>query len=202
MWAARPSNVAWRRIVMTGPFPRRPGATPMDCRTSSAQLKARASWRNDTNRGSRSIGSIYVNSSRYANWLADAAGVPFVSSSLGPDQPARELFLNDPGGLSDVRGRDDNRIDHTDRTPARQVDARARARIEDAPARGLSLPRGEQRERVEFRGRKYALNGSETRGVSDGRGLSRRVTRATFAHDRRSTRSRAATGVTSPSRAW
>jgi hypothetical protein len=44
-----------------------------------------------------------------------------------------------------------------------QADPRSQERIDDLASRGLTLPRGDQRERVSCRGREYSLNGSETR---------------------------------------
>jgi hypothetical protein len=60
-------------------------------------------------------------------------------------------------------GRDDDRNDVSDRTPERRTADRTRTRSDDMAARGLSLPGGEEREPVEFRGRTYSLNGAETR---------------------------------------
>ena len=64
--------------------------------------------------------------------------------------------------------RDDDRLDHADRAPDRQPDTRARTQQspDEVAARWLSLPRGEDRERVEFRDREYSLNGSETRALA------------------------------------
>jgi hypothetical protein len=65
------------------------------------------------------------------------------------------------------RGRDDDdRIDHTDRAPDRRDERPLSARAEDIAREGLTLPRGEARERVEFRDREYSLNGSETRALA------------------------------------
>jgi hypothetical protein len=60
-------------------------------------------------------------------------------------------------------GRDDERSDVVDRAPEWRAEARTLTQSEDITARGLSLPRGEEREPVEFRGRTYSLNGAETR---------------------------------------
>jgi hypothetical protein len=60
-------------------------------------------------------------------------------------------------------GRDDDRNDVIDRTPERGSGNRTPTRSDDIAARGLSLPRGEEREPVEFRGRTYSLDGAETR---------------------------------------
>jgi len=62
--------------------------------------------------------------------------------------------------------RDDDRADSFDRTPDRQVRDRPHTRPDDAAARGLTLPRGEDREAVAFQGREYLLNGSETRSLA------------------------------------
>jgi hypothetical protein len=64
------------------------------------------------------------------------------------------------------RGLDDERVDLIDRTPERSVDRRPDARAQDVPMEGLDLPRGEERERFEFRGREYSLNGSEIRALA------------------------------------
>jgi hypothetical protein len=73
-------------------------------------------------------------------------------------------------------GRDDDRTDVRDagfreadvvRTPPERSVARERAEPEeDVFTRGLALPRGDERERVEFRDRTYALSGSETRALA------------------------------------
>ena len=62
--------------------------------------------------------------------------------------------------------RDDDRAGLVDRVPTRTVDDRAPTRSGEVFARGVTLPRGEERERVEFRGRSYFLNGSETRALA------------------------------------
>ena len=63
--------------------------------------------------------------------------------------------------------RDDDRAGLVDRTPTRTLDDRAPTRSGEVFARDVTLPRGEERERVEFRGRGYFfLNGSETRALS------------------------------------
>jgi hypothetical protein len=41
--------------------------------------------------------------------------------------------------------------------------------------RGLTLPRGEERERIEFRGREYSLNGAESRVLATVGALSRAI---------------------------
>ena len=64
------------------------------------------------------------------------------------------------------RGLDDGRGDLTDRTPDRSVDRLPAERSQNVPMEGLDLPRGEERERFEFRGREYSLNGSETRALA------------------------------------
>jgi hypothetical protein len=64
------------------------------------------------------------------------------------------------------RGRDDDRSEPTDRGPDRQVRDRPHTRPDEVAARGLTLPRGEEREVVAFRGREYSLNGSETRTLA------------------------------------
>jgi hypothetical protein len=64
------------------------------------------------------------------------------------------------------RGLDDERVDLTDRTPERSVDRRPDAHAADVPMDGLDLPRGEERERFDFRDREYSLNGSETRALA------------------------------------
>ncbi len=48
--------------------------------------------------------------------------------------------------------------------------------------RGLRLPRGEERERVEHRGREYSLNGAETRALATV-GAFRVVSPSNFAHN-------------------
>ncbi len=62
--------------------------------------------------------------------------------------------------------RDDDRTEPTDRAPERQARDQPRSRAEDVAARDFALPRGEAREVVQFRGREYALNGSETRALA------------------------------------
>ena len=64
------------------------------------------------------------------------------------------------------RGLDDERVDLIDRTPERSVDRRSSAHAEDVPMEGLDLPRGDERERFEFRDHEYSLNGSETRALA------------------------------------
>jgi hypothetical protein len=59
--------------------------------------------------------------------------------------------------------RADDRSDVIDRAPERRAADRAPTRSDDIAARGLSLPRGEEREPIEFRSRTYSLNGAETR---------------------------------------
>ena len=58
------------------------------------------------------------------------------------------------------RGLDEHRS--SDRTPDR-VDDRGGRFGKGAFDRGLTLPRDEARERIEFRGREYSLNGAESR---------------------------------------
>ena len=77
--------------------------------------------------------------------------------------------------------RDDDRANFVDRAPTPTFDHRA-SRIDDVPADGLSLPRGEERDRVEHRGREYSLNGSETRALSTV-GAFRVVSPDDFGHD-------------------
>lgn len=62
--------------------------------------------------------------------------------------------------------RDDDRAPTTDRAPDRQVADRPHPRADEVAARGLTLPRGDQREVLAFRGREYSLNGSETRALA------------------------------------
>jgi hypothetical protein len=57
-------------------------------------------------------------------------------------------------------------LERSDRAPEGQTVALTPVRPEDLPARQLSLPRGEDRERVEVRGREYTLNGAETRTLA------------------------------------
>jgi len=69
------------------------------------------------------------------------------------------------------RGRDDDPTDragHADRAPDRPPDVRERERQvpDDALTRDLNLPRDDERERVECRGRAYSLNGTETRALA------------------------------------
>jgi hypothetical protein len=68
------------------------------------------------------------------------------------------------------RGRDDDPEDLGDRAPEQvpdqRHDPRPHERSDEIAARGLTLPRGEERELVEFRGREYTLNGSETRALA------------------------------------
>jgi hypothetical protein len=68
-------------------------------------------------------------------------------------------------------GRDDDRADVREagvgRTPPERPVPRQRSEPnENVFTQGLTLPRGDERERVEFRGRTYALNGSETRALA------------------------------------
>ena len=58
------------------------------------------------------------------------------------------------------RGLDEHRS--SDRTPAR-VEDRGGGSGKAAFDRGLTLPRGDERERIELRGREYSLNGAESR---------------------------------------
>lgn len=64
------------------------------------------------------------------------------------------------------RGLDYDRADLVERTPDRQVDTQGPSRIDGVPTRGLTLPRDGERERVEFRGREYYLNGAQTRALA------------------------------------
>ena len=69
------------------------------------------------------------------------------------------------GGRDDDRG--NVREPNVGRTPPERPVSRERVEpSENVFTRGLSLPRGDERERVEFRGRSYALNGSETRALA------------------------------------
>ncbi len=53
------------------------------------------------------------------------------------------------------------------RTPIERPVPRERPEpSENVFTHGLTLPRGDERERVEFRERTYALNGSETRALA------------------------------------
>src|SRR5688500_3059285 len=68
-------------------------------------------------------------------------------------------------------GRDDDRADVREtavtRTPPERPVPRQRSEPnENVFTAGLTLPRGDERERVEFRDRTYALNGSETRALA------------------------------------
>jgi|CXWK01.1.fsa_nt_gi hypothetical protein len=68
-------------------------------------------------------------------------------------------------------GRDDDRADvrETDvgRTPPERSFSRERPEPnENVLTHGLTLPRGDERERVDFRDRNYTLNGSETRALA------------------------------------
>jgi len=68
-------------------------------------------------------------------------------------------------------GRNDDRTDVRDAAATRTPPERSvpRERLEPTDnvfTQGLTLPRGEERERVEFRDRTYALNGSETRALA------------------------------------
>lgn len=68
-------------------------------------------------------------------------------------------------------GRDDDRADVRETSAGRVSLERPAPRERPEPnendfTRGLTLPRGDERERVEFRGRTYALNGSETRALA------------------------------------
>ena len=95
--------------------------------------------------------------------------------------------------------REDDRADPVDRTPTRTLDDRASARIHDVPADGLSLPRGEERDRVEHRGREYSLNAQRhARWRPSAPFGSSRLTTST--PTRRVAESREVTGVTWPSR--
>ena len=80
---------------------------------------------------------------------------------------------------------DDARSDIADRTPDRQVDHRDRVstRTDNIAARGLTLPRGEAREIVEWRGREFQLNGAHTRVLATV-GAFRVVATADLGHDR------------------
>lgn len=60
------------------------------------------------------------------------------------------------------RGRDDDRDSAFEREP----DAVVQGRIDEVPARGLALPRGKERERVEDRDHEYSLNGPEVRALA------------------------------------
>ncbi|MEO8481993.1 MAG: hypothetical protein ABI634_07280 [Acidobacteriota bacterium] len=60
------------------------------------------------------------------------------------------------------RGRDDDR----DLTPEREPEPVIHARVEEVPARGLTLPRGDVREPVEGRDRDYFLNGADVRALA------------------------------------
>jgi len=62
--------------------------------------------------------------------------------------------------------RHDDRAELTDRAPDREARDRSHTRPDDAAARGLTLPGGEDREVVSFRDREYSLNGSETRALA------------------------------------
>ncbi|HKV99397.1 MAG TPA: hypothetical protein VJN96_06225 [Vicinamibacterales bacterium] len=62
-------------------------------------------------------------------------------------------------------GRDDDRADLIERAPERDAPSRSQAREQNERAPEVTLPRGEVREIVEFRGRAYSLNGSETRAL-------------------------------------
>jgi len=63
------------------------------------------------------------------------------------------------------RSRDDDRAESADRAPDRQVPDRPHTCPDEVAARGLTLPRGDEREIVAFRSREYSLNGSETRAL-------------------------------------
>jgi hypothetical protein len=69
------------------------------------------------------------------------------------------------------RGRDDDRTDVRETgapraTPERSVSRERVEPSENVFTQGLTLPRSDERERVEFRYRTYALNGSETRALA------------------------------------
>jgi len=81
--------------------------------------------------------------------------------------------------------RDDDRSEPTDRAPDRQVHDRPHTRPDEFAARGLTLPQGEEREVVGFRGREYSLNGSETRTLATV-GAFRAVSIDDFGDDRQS----------------
>lgn len=57
-------------------------------------------------------------------------------------------------------------LERSDRSPEGRAAALTPVRPDDLPARQLSLPRGEARERVEVRGREYTLNGAEARTLA------------------------------------
>jgi len=68
-------------------------------------------------------------------------------------------------------GRDDDRTDvretsATRTPPERSVSRKRLEPNENVFTHGLTLPRGNERERVEFRGRSYEFNGSETRALA------------------------------------
>jgi len=62
--------------------------------------------------------------------------------------------------------RDDDRAKASDRAPDREVRDRPRTRPDEVAARGVMLPRGQEREVIAFRGREYSLNGSQTRALA------------------------------------
>jgi len=62
-------------------------------------------------------------------------------------------------------GPDDDRVDLTERATEREEPSRSRIREEHGRPHDTTLPHGEGREIVEFRGRDYALNGSEARAL-------------------------------------
>jgi hypothetical protein len=57
-------------------------------------------------------------------------------------------------------------LERSERGPDGPSVAHTPVRPDDLPARQLSLPRGEARERVEVRGREYTLNGAEARTLA------------------------------------
>ena len=67
-------------------------------------------------------------------------------------------------------GRDGDRADVRDaavvRTPPDRIVCRERSQPGEDVTRGLTIPCGDEREHVAFRGRTYTLNGSETRALA------------------------------------
>ena len=104
------------------------------------------------------------------------------------------------------RGRDDERKDvretNVDRTsPGRPVSQQRSALNESVFARGLTLPHGDEREHVAFRGRAYAINGSETHALAPLVRFESSMS-ATSRRMRRAAAGFIATGVASARRDW
>lgn len=131
--------------------------------------------------GSADVCHLVSSSPNLAFDLMRLTGCPLCPGHAAPRQLAMSSYANSPqqdrrktilictllhGVFLVSRGIDDSRGELTERAPDRQLDTRSQTRIADVPTRGLRLPRGEVRERVEHRGREYSLNGAETRALA------------------------------------